>query len=187
MDIDWVVIATIVGPILGAFAGIYIQKIAEKRPRVIGFLGHASAFTLGNAERTVVHTHSFIVRNAGKKTAKNVRIGHYVLPRDFSVHPPVQYSIETLPDGTKEILIPQLIPGEQVTVSYLYFPPLIWNQISSHNKHDDGYFKIISVIPAPQLKNWQKGIVMFLIWAGLVVTLYIVYKFFTYFFRAFIA
>ena len=73
-----------------------------------------------------------------------------MLPINITVYPPVQYSIERNPEGAGEIVFPVLVPKEQVTISYLYFPPLLWNQINVNTKSDEGFAKIINVIPMPQ-------------------------------------
>ncbi len=172
MEINWIIVATIVGPVLGVIVGIAIEKWLDRKPKVIGYIGHASVFTLKDQQKTVVHTHSFIVRNASKKPATNIKIGHYTLPEDFTIFPPIDHQIVELDGGVKEIQIPKLIPDEQVTISYLYFPPLVWDQISAYNKHDDGYFKIINVIPAPMYPKWAQKLIQVILGVGVLTILY---------------
>ncbi len=150
MNLDPEVIAKIAGPALSLIVGGVVKHYAEARSKVVSFIGHASAFTLQGEKPVIIHTHSVVVRNAGRKAAKNVRLVHAVLPINITVYPPVAYSIERNPDGSGEIVIPALVPKEQVTVSYLYFPPLLWNQINVNTKSEDGFAKIINVIPMPQ-------------------------------------
>jgi hypothetical protein len=150
MNIDPEVIAKIAGPALSLIVGALIKHYTEARSKLVSFIGHASAFTLQGDSPTVIHTHTVVVRNAGRKAASNVRLTHAVLPVNITVYPPVQYSIERNPEGSGEIVIPVLVPREQVTVSYLYFPPLLWNQINVSTKSDEGFAKIINVIPMPQ-------------------------------------
>lgn len=38
---------------------------------------------------------------------------HKNLP-DFNIWPPIVHTVEILPDGTKYIFIPVLVPGEQI-------------------------------------------------------------------------
>src|SRR2546425_927663 len=139
MAIDWELVAKVGGPIVGGFVGALIDRALEDRPKVVTYLGHTSAIVLRTGVPTPiqVHTHAIVVANAGRKPAQNVRLGHYVLP-DFQVYPSVAYSVANLPSGGQEINFPSLVPKEQVTVSYLYFPPLIWNQINSYVKSDSG-------------------------------------------------
>jgi hypothetical protein len=151
------VIAKIAGPTLSLVIGAVLKKYTEARSRVVSFLGHVSAFTLQDEEHTVVHTHSVVVRNAGRRAARNVRLTHGVLPPNVTIYPPVQHSIERNSDGSGEIVLPVLVPKEQVTVSYLYFPPLLWNQINNNTKSDEGFAKIINVMPVPRP---SKGVIV---------------------------
>ncbi len=150
MNFDPEVIAKLAGPLLSLVVGAVIKHYTEARSRVVSFIGHVSAFTLQGEQNSVIHTHSVVVRNAGRKAAHNVRLTHGVLPINITVYPPVQHTIERNPDGAGEIVFPVLVPKEQVTVSYLYFPPLLWNQINLNTKSDEGFAKIINVIPIPQ-------------------------------------
>ena len=79
----------------------------------------------------------------------------------ITVYPPIHYSIERNPEGAGEIVIPVLVPKEQVTVSCIYLPPLLWSQINVSTKSDDGFAKIINVIPMPQ----PRKIVIIAIWS----------------------
>ena len=166
MNLDADVIAKIAGPAISLIVGAVVRHYTEARARVISFIGHVSAFTLQDEQHTVVHTHSVVVRNAGRKAAHNVRLTHGVLPINITVYPPVQYGIERNPEGAGEIVIPVLVPKEQITVSYLYFPPLVWNQINTNTKSDEGFAKIINVIPMPQPKKWVLAIVWALVFIG---------------------
>jgi hypothetical protein len=55
----------------------------------------------------------------------------------------------------KEILIPKLVPKEQITIHYLYYPPVIWSNVHSHVKSDEGYAKYENVLLK---KEYSKGI-----------------------------
>jgi len=150
MTFDADTFAKVVGPLLSLLIGAVIKHYAEARAKVVSFIGHVSSFTLQDEQHTVVHTHSVVVRNAGRKAAHNVRLAHTVLPPNVTVYPPVQYTVEKNPGGASEIVIPVLVPKEQITVSYLYFPPLTWNQVNASTKSDEGFAKILNLIPMPQ-------------------------------------
>lgn len=150
VNLDPEIIAKVAGPILSLVVAAAIKHYTEARSKVISFIGHTSAFTLQGDQPTVVHTHAIVVRNAGRKAATNVRLTHAVLPINITVQPPVQYTIERNPEGAGEIVFPVLVQREQVTVSYLYFPPLVWSQININTKSDEGFAKIVNVIPMPQ-------------------------------------
>jgi len=154
MNIDPEITAKLLAPVFSVLLGVFVKRYFESRSKLVSFIGHVSAFTLQDQNKTVVHTHSVVIRNTGNKPAHNVRLTHDVLPPNVTVYPQVQYRIEGNPEGAKEIVIPILVPKEQVTVSYLYFPPLLWSQVNKSTKSDEGFAKIINVIPAPQLSRF---------------------------------
>ncbi len=172
MEFDPDLIAKIAGPSLSLVIGAVVKHYAEARSRVVSFIGHVSAFTLQDEQHTVVHTHSVVVRNAGRKAARNVRLVHGILPINVTVYPPVQHSIERNVDDSGEIILPVLVPKEQVTVSYLYFPPLLWNQINVSTKSDEGFAKIINVMPVPQPSKGVIATVWALMFVGASFTFY---------------
>jgi hypothetical protein len=58
-------------------------------------------------------------------------------------------------DGlAEEILIPLLAPRQQITISYLYFPPILFNQINRPIYSDEGAARVITVLPQPQPPKW---------------------------------
>lgn len=122
MKIDWNVVVKIVVPISTLVLGKYLDQWLSRQPKLISYLGHASAFNVRSDPPFIVHTHSIVVRNAGRQTAHNVRVGHNTLPENYQLYPAIPHSVEGASDGINEIVLPQLVPGEQVTISYLYFP-----------------------------------------------------------------
>ncbi|MHB8413778.1 MAG: hypothetical protein ACYDAZ_09070 [Thermoplasmataceae archaeon] len=170
MHLDPDTIAKVVSPILTLILGPLVTRYTQDRVRLISFIGHISAFKLRN--NTDVYTHSVIVRNTGRKAAHNVRLTHRVLPPDVTVYPPIQYSVETNPAGHSDIVIPVLVPGEQVTVSYLYFPPITWEQINVNTKSDEGFAKIIQAIPTPQASKKMILAFVMLMFVGASVLMY---------------
>jgi len=88
------------------------------------------------------------------------------MPPNISLYPNIPYIIENTTGGASEIIIPQLVPKEQVTISYLYFPPDTWNKINSYTKSDEGFAKIINVIPMPKPAKLALGIVWLLMFIG---------------------
>lgn len=170
--IDWSVVATIAAPIIALFIGAALDRYLERRARVVSYLGHASGIRLTRPEGpVVVNTHSIVVRNSGGRAATNVRLGHSVLP-DFQIFPDIDYSIRDLPGGQKEIFIPTLVPKKEITVTYLYFPPLTWNQVNTHLESDDGPVRVLRVLPTVQLPKWAIIILWALIVYGAIALLY---------------
>lgn len=172
MEIDWDLVLKIAVPLATLLLGRWLDRILEKRPKLISYLGYVSAFTLHNENRTQVYTHSIVVRNGGRVAANNVRLGHNVLP-DYQIYPSVPHTVEQPPGGGSEIVIPILVPGEQVTVSYLYVPPLTWDRVNVYTKSDEGFAKILNVIPTPQPPKWVVGVLWSLVFVGVTAILYL--------------
>jgi hypothetical protein len=169
MKIDLELVSKIIVPFLTLIIGRYLEKWFSKKPKLISYVGHVSAFTLSNGPQ--IYTHSIVVANHGKLACNNVRLGHFFLP-DFQINPPIKHSVEEI-SGGKEIVFPILIPGEQVTVSYLYFPPVTWDKINSSTKCDEGFAKIINVLPTLQMPRWMKRTVWSLVAIGVATVIYL--------------
>jgi hypothetical protein len=87
--------------------------------------------------------------------------------------------LKTCQGGQKEIVIPKLIPKKQITITYLYVPPLTWDKVNTHLESDSGPIKVLNVLPTVQLPKW----LLLLLWTligygtiGVLYTLYEVYK-----------
>ena len=174
--IDWMLIATVVGPLLAIGFGAWINSLLEGRPRLLSYIVHSSAIVArrqpGGQAPITVHTHSVVVRNTSRRPAMNVRLGHQNLP-DFTIHPPTNHSIVTLPDGSAEIVIPQMVRSEQITVSYLYFPPLTWDKVNLYTKSDEGFAKVVPVQPYSPPPRPIQLIVQLCIGVGAITILYL--------------
>lgn len=174
--IDWLVVATIAAPTIALFVGILLNRWLESRPLLISYYGHVAAFrhTAPQGQALQVFTHSVVLRNAGRRAATNVRLLHRALP-DFLIQPPVEYTVRELPEGMREILIPQLVPGEQLVISYLYFPPLTYADINASIKSDQGFAREIPVLLQRQYPTWigvAAGVSML---CGVVAIFYVLY------------
>ena len=176
MNVDWAVIATIAAPLLALIAGAALNHVLEARPRLTSYLAHASAFRVVQTDGTQfhVHTHSVVLRNSGRRAATNVRFGHHLLP-DFQVSPDIQYNVIDFPGGGKEIQFPLVVPQKQVTISYLYFPPVTWEQVNSHVESDAGPVKVITVLPQEQYSRWLVNVLRILVYVGAIAVIYLVY------------
>lgn len=178
MNIDLLI--DIVMPIITLIVGIFLEHFLENREKLISHLGHIASHKLSskadNQNSTIVHTHSVVIRNVGRKAAKNVRLGHNYLP-DFNVFPDTEYSVNTLPNGSKEILFPTIIPKKEITISYLYFPPLTWSNINTHIESDEGPAKVVQVLLQQQVNPIiLKSMWLFII-LGFATTIYFVISF----------
>lgn len=174
--IDWNVVAIIAAPTIALFIGAALNRALERRVRLTAYYGHVSSFTVRKENPFPVFTHSIVIRNVGRKTANNVRLGHNTLP-DYQIFPSIEYSEVKLAGGGKEILIPTLVPGEQITISYLYFPPIVWKDINTYIKSDEGFAKRIEVLLTPVQPKWVKAVVGILLLIGLIASVYLIVLF----------
>jgi len=175
MPIDWSLVANIVSPFIALILGYVLTRISERKPKLSYYTGHVSSFTIKDT-KVPVFTHSIVVMNNGKKTAKNVRIGHDIFPNNYVIHPPKESEIVSIEGTRRELKISELIPNEIITVNYLYFPPITWDQINTTVKHDDGFGKLVTVIPTTQYPKWAINLTKFFLFLGIVAFLYIVYE-----------
>ncbi|GBE16211.1 hypothetical protein BMS3Abin15_00023 [bacterium BMS3Abin15] len=166
MSYDIELIAKVISPIIILLVSALIKHYTERRSKLVSFIGHISSFTLSGENQTLIFTHSIVVRNAGRKSANNVRVGHNFLPPNIQIYPSIKHSIEENPGSCAEIIFPILVPKEQVTISYLYFPPVTWDQVNAYTKSDDGFAKNIDVIPMPQPSKLVIAIVWLLMFIG---------------------
>lgn len=166
MPFDLEIVAKLLAPVIAAVIGTLVKRYFEAKPKLITYLVHSSAIPLNDDNNTQVNTHCIVVRNTGKKTAHNVRIGHNCLPKGFQVYPPLSHTVLESTNGSAEIVIPTLVPNEQVSISYLYFPPLTWNQVNSYTKSDEGLASVINAIPTPQPPRFVVAIFWLLMFLG---------------------
>ena len=175
MPIEWDVVAKVATPLMALVLGVMLNRVLERRPRLITYLGHVSAHRTQQQDGSAldVFTHSIVLKNSGRKAAHNVRISHSVLP-SFNVFPSVKYDLEVLQDGVTDIVLPVLIPGEEVTISYLYFPPVTWENVNGPVKSDEGFAKVMRVLPTVQYPRWLNTLAAVLMFVGMVSLIYVV-------------
>ena len=143
-----VYIEQLVFPILLLLAGALIHYLISKRlaktVRLVSYLG-ASAVHRVKEPPAVVHTHSIVIGNNGREAATNVRIRHAFLPANVDVYPETKYEVIEIGDTVKEMVFDRLRPGKYLTISYLYFPPILWRDIHDGIECDQGAAKVINM------------------------------------------
>ena len=176
MNIDWTKIVALAMPIVT----VIVNQIIERRPHLISYIGHFGFVPFFNPDQSInmiVTTHSVILRNAGRKTANNVRVGHFTLPNSFNIVPNIKYSIEPLANNGSDIVFPTLVPKEEVTISYIYSNPMTFDQVKpTYVKSDEGFAKMTNVILTPQFPKWANRLFQFLMLAGISITFYYLLK-----------
>ena len=178
MQINWPVVATIASPIVAGIIVVYISRAVESRPNLLTWLVTASTVTIRTEQNQniPINSHSIVVRNAGRRPAHNVSLIHALLPH-YSVHPGLWHQRRDTPSGGGEILFPTLAPNEQVTVTYLYFPPLTWAQVNQVTRSDEGPARVLNVIPSIQYPRWAIEVLRVLLVIGLVTSVYLMVQF----------
>ncbi len=140
--------------LLGAAGGALIHKKVEGQPRLIAYWGHVSSFTLKSTNPPLtINTHEVVVRNTGSKAATDVRVTHHHLP-EFNVIPSVPYSVDDLPDGRKDIVLPKLVPKQQITIAYLYYAPVTYAQVNAGIRCDQGFSTTVVMELSEKTPRW---------------------------------
>ena len=166
--------------VLLVVVGVLAARFVERRPRLNVYYGHVGVFqipsTTPGGGLLGIHTHTVVLRNAGRLPAHNVRVPHRGSLEAHNIHVSVDTGVNhtsnILPGGEEEIVFPTLVPGQQVTLSYLYFPPITWNEINLPISSDEGMAKQVNVLPTVQLPRWLRGILWGLIVVGTATLLY---------------
>ena len=183
LDIDLVLKALGAVALLGV--GALINHLVERRPRLLVYYGHVASFQLTQPEPDAhpvgVNTHAVVIRNAGRATAHNVRVPHWgllshnVRPIHVSVFPPVA-TTRDVAEGREAIVISALPPGQMVTLSYLYFPPITFNLINMPISSDEVMARQILVLPTRQPPRWWVLLRRLLVVLGLAAVVYGLFK-----------
>lgn len=140
--------------VVAAIVGAVITKRVEGRPRLITRWGHIAAFnTKAGDQQIVLHTHEVVLRNAGSKAAHNVRVSHRYLP-EYNITPSVPVTVEALANGITDLVLPVVVPGQQITISYLYTPPLLYFDLHLGIRCDEGMATQVATEIQPKYSRW---------------------------------
>jgi hypothetical protein len=164
MAFDYSLVQRIAEPVIGGVLLTLILRVLERRARLVVYFGHVSSFHLpakGETPAFDINAHSIVIRNGGKLPAHNVRVPHpgslAAANINVSVDRGISFTQSLSQNGTDEILMPILAPGQQVTISYLYYPPILWNQINLPISCDECMARTLTVIPTRQLSRRQQA------------------------------
>lgn len=160
--------------------GAYLNHWLVRKPRLIAYQGHVSDFAFPMPENKTVdiYTHSIVVKNVGGKVANNVRLGHHAnfKAENFQIRPQVDFSINETKNDVREIILPCLLPREEVTVSYLYLDAFTIEQIYVYIKSDEVLARSVTVLPTQQYPAWYMNVLRILLLVGLCTVLYALWK-----------
>ncbi len=165
--------------LFGAAAGALITKRVKGTVKLITHWGHVSSFTVRaqNQPPFIINTHDIVIRNAGNKAARNVRVTHSTLPEQFNVFPAVPYSVEDLPGGSKDIVFPTLVPKQQIVIAYMYNSPLTAVQIHVGIRSDDGFATPVAMELSEKTSRWEWAVGYLLGFLGLAALIYLGWRF----------
>jgi hypothetical protein len=182
LPIDFSLLASIGEKIVLLFAGGLVGRFFERRARLVVFYGHVGAFRVQvhGQPPGLVHTHSVVIRNAGRLAAHNIHVPHRGMLSSANIHisidPHLAHTVQTLPNSTEEILFAVLPAQFQVTISYLYFPPIVVGQINAPIYCDEGSARVINVLPQPERPRWMLAMLWGLIVIGAIAVLYALFE-----------
>jgi hypothetical protein len=182
LPIDFSLLASIGEKIVLLFAGGLVGRFFERSARLVAFYSHVGAFRIHTQGQppSMVHTHSVVIRNAGRLAAHNVHVPHRGMLNAANIHisidPDLAHKVQTLPNGTEEILFAALPAQFQVTISYLYFPPIVFGQINAPIYCDEGSARQINVLPQPQRPRWVLAMLWGLIVIGVIAVVYALFE-----------
>jgi hypothetical protein len=180
MVVDTALAWGVVEKVVIAAVGYGLRYFFERKTRLVVFFGHVGEFhlapTTSSPQGMTVHTHSVELRNAGRLPANKVRIPHKVLigpgGANVSIRPSIAYTKNVLPNGGEEIQFDTLAPQQQVTLSYLYFPPLFVGQIHEPIRCDEVMARVVNVLPTIVYPRWVKAIAWVVLLVGFVTIVY---------------
>jgi hypothetical protein len=175
MQIDWAIVWDVAKVVMAALLGAFARDFFERRPRLITYYSHVSTHRLnlpGQPQGTI-HTHSVVIRNTGRAPAKNVRVPHNMPMAHVAVWPSLFYTTTQLPGGGEELVFDLVVPKQEITISYLYLPPLQAGQINTQIRSDDGLSKFVPMNLTPALKGLRKYLIFSLFFLGIFAALYI--------------
>ncbi len=137
-------------------------------------LAAASAVPAAPAAPPILFSHSIAIRNLGRGTANNVRIGHNRRPPSVTTAPKLFYQHGDTPEGGWEILIPTIVAKESIQIAYMYPNTYTWRDINTYCKSDEGSAEVLSLdaIATPPAPKWRRMVGTVLLLVGIATTLY---------------
>jgi len=177
MSIDWNAVATIAASVVTGIVSIATTRWLENRPKLITYYGSVSTHHVTTQEVPQgfrVFTHEVVIANTGRKSATNIRVSHASLP-NYYVMPEVPHRVEQLPGGHRDIVLDALVPGQQVTISYLYAPPLQAGSVNTGVRCDQGLAQFVPMRLTRQPPPWLMRALVALLALGLITAFYLAY------------
>jgi hypothetical protein len=156
--------------VVSLIVGYILHRLTTRRADLIYYTSHVQWVTLpaqGGAPAVgPVGTFTLFLWNPGKAPAKEVHVGHFLLPGN-NVFPDIPREIIQTPGGGWAIRFPVVPPKAVVSISYLFFGVLTVEQIVSYVGWEGGSAKRIPVMLQRIWPKWYIAILWVIFIAGL--------------------
>ena len=174
VDADiWLKALSLVG---AAFVWLWERR---RVPRLEAFFTHGAAHAIPSQQGPIAYsTHALVVRNMGYAPAVHVRVTHSLIPQNTTIQvwPQVPHTTLANPPNGSEIVFERLRPKEQIQLSYLYPSGPTIDRFGTMVRFDDGAAEWFQIQHARLSPTSIRMLVYYLLFAGLVLTLYLVMK-----------
>jgi hypothetical protein len=135
--------------VVSLIVGWLLDRLSTKTAKLIAYTSHPQWVTLapnpGQDPIQPIGTFTLFLWNQGRAPARDVHVGHYLLPAS-NVFPDIPRQIIETPGGGRAIVFPMVPPKTLVTISYLYFGPGVAKEFISYVSSEEGSAKWIPVM-----------------------------------------
>jgi hypothetical protein len=158
--------------IVPVIAAIIVSRL-RARPKIRYWFPHEFLFNLP-PDNVLLKTYSLTVQNMGRETAEDVEIIYSKRPDFLSLHPSLPFVEETTPSGEHVLRIKSLGKQEHFFLQMLNYTSPAPTLLNVRSKAGAG--KGISVHLQQVAPRWLRGIVICLMFIGVWVIFYWLYK-----------
>jgi hypothetical protein len=155
--------------IVSLIVGYILNKLSTRQAELVFYTSHAQWVTIppqGNQNAVgPIGTFTLFLWNPGKAPAREVHVGHFLLPAN-NVFPDIPREHVQTPGGGQAIRFPTIPPKTLVSISYLFFGPFSVEQIISYVGWEGGSAKRIPVILQRVWPKWYLTILWVIFLAG---------------------
>ncbi len=166
----------IISAILSFVGGVLLEKYNNRKPDLPYYLLNSSVFNVPAtppAQAAQVYTHSIVIQNNGRAPATNIEVVHFnLVPQPvlfiYQVAPDVQVVPDRTPNGGLILRFSNLLPAQQITISYLYSYPYGVQNIHNYVKSSEVTGYPISVLSVRHTPKWLQSTLLWLALFGLI-------------------
>ena len=159
--------------------GYVLKLVTTWRSELISYCSHTQWVSIrpqqGQTQLQPIGTFTLFLWNQGKAPAKDVHVGHYLLPA-HNVFPDIPREVLPTPGGGQAIRFSTVPPRTLISISYLYFGAMGVDQIISYVGSEDGPAKRIPVMLQRVFPKWVQSIHITLWVAGIWVAVNFVFS-----------